>query len=30
MCQYCNQPNNDFVDLNRTVEYSGIEIALNR
>lgn len=31
MCQYCeNRGDNDFVLLNKTVDYSGIEMALNR
>lgn len=31
MCQYCeNRSDNDFVILNDTVEYSDIEMALNR
>ena len=30
MCKYCEHNNNDFVPLNDTIEYSGIEIALNR
>lgn len=30
MCNYCEHENNDFVVLNDTKEYSGIEIALNR
>lgn len=29
-CPYCNAETNDFIPLNQTVEYSGIEIALNR
>lgn len=29
-CPYCNAETNDFVPINQTVEYSGIEIALNR
>lgn len=30
MCKYCEHENNDFVVLNDTKEYSGMEIALNR
>ena len=30
MCKYCEHENNDFVILNDTVEYSNIEMALNR
>lgn len=31
MCQYCeNRGNNDFLLLNQTKDYSGIEITLNR
>ena len=29
-CPYCEADNNDFVPLNQTVEYSGIEMSLNR
>ena len=29
-CQYCKADNNDFILLNKTADYSGIEIALNR
>lgn len=30
MCQYCElRGYNDFVPMNQTVEYSGIELALN-
>jgi hypothetical protein len=29
-CKYCKAENNDFVQLNDTVDYSGIEISLNR
>ena len=29
-CPYCEHENNDFVVLNQTAEYSGIEIAMNR
>ena len=30
MCQYCEQRSyNDFVPMNQTVEYSGIELAVN-
>lgn len=30
MCKYCEHENNDFVLLNQTVDYSGIEMSLNR
>ena len=30
MCKYCEHGGNDFVVLNDTKEYSGMEIALNR
>ena len=30
MCKYCNRTDNDFVPLNETLEYSGIEITINR
>ena len=30
MCKYCEHENNDFVVLNETTDYSGIEMALNR
>lgn len=30
MCKYCQHENNDFVILNETTDYSGIEMALNR
>ncbi len=30
MCKYCEHENNDFIILNDTVEYSDIEMALNR
>lgn len=30
MCKYCEHQNNDFVILNETSSYSGIEIALNK
>ena len=30
MCKYCEHENNDFVILNTTVDYSNIEMALNR
>lgn len=30
MCKYCQHENNDFVPLNETIEYSGMEISLNR
>lgn len=29
-CPYCEAKTNDFVPINQSVEYSGIEIALNR
>lgn len=29
-CPYCNATNNDFILLNQTVDYSGIEMSLNR
>jgi len=29
-CPYCEGETNDFIPLNQTVEYSGVEIALNR
>lgn len=29
-CKYCEHENNDFVVLNDTKEYSGMEITLNR
>ena len=29
-CPYCDAKTNDFITINQTVEYSGIEIALNR
>lgn len=29
-CAYCDRSDNDFVLLNQSVEYSGIEISLNR
>jgi hypothetical protein len=30
MCQYCElRNNNDFVAMNQTMEYSGIELAIN-
>ena len=29
-CPYCDTKTNDFIPINQTVEYSGIEIALNR
>lgn len=29
-CPYCDEKTNDFIPINQTVEYSGIEIALNR
>ena len=30
ICQYCKADTNDFVLLNETTDYSGIEISLNR
>lgn len=30
MCKYCEYENNDFVLLNKTRAYSGIELAINR
>jgi hypothetical protein len=30
MCKYCEHENNDFVLLNKTTDYSSIEMALNR
>ena len=30
MCTYCDRKDNDFVLLNQTVEYSGIEMSLSR
>lgn len=30
MCKYCEHENNDFVPLNQTVDYSGIEMSLSR
>lgn len=29
-CPYCESKTNDFWPMNQTIEYSGIEIALNR
>ena len=29
-CPYCGAKTNDFISINQSVEYSGIEIALNR
>lgn len=29
-CPYCDATNNDFIPINQTVEYSGIEMSLNR
>lgn len=29
-CPYCESGTNDFVPMNQTVEYSGIEMAVNR
>ena len=29
-CKYCNREDNDFVMLNETADYSGLEIAMNR
>ena len=30
MCQYCDSNCNDFVVMNQAMEYSGIELAINR
>ena len=30
MCQYCDSDCNDFVVMNQTMEYSGIELTINR
>ena len=30
MCEYCEHENNDFITLNTTVDYSNIEMAINR
>ena len=31
MCKYCDRTNNDFVSLNtKTIQYSGVDIAMNR
>lgn len=29
-CPYCESETNDFVPMNQTVEYSGIEMSVNR
>jgi hypothetical protein len=29
-CSYCESETNDFVPMNQTVEYGGIEMAVNR
>ena len=29
-CPYCEHGNNDFVLINQTAEYSGVEMAMNR
>ena len=29
-CPYCGAKTNDFISINQSVEYSGIEIAINR
>lgn len=29
-CLYCENDTNDFVGLNQTVDYSGIEMSVNR
>ena len=29
-CAYCDREDNDFVLLNQTTDYSGIEMSLNR
>lgn len=30
MCQFCQNDNNDFITLNQTMEYSGLEMSMNR
>ena len=30
MCKFCEADNNDFVIMNDTIDYSGIEMAINR
>lgn len=30
MCKYCNANHNDFILLNNTFDYSGIEISMNK
>lgn len=30
MCKYCNAKHNDFILLNNTFDYSGIEISMNK
>lgn len=30
MCKFCEADNNDFVIMNDTTDYSGIEMAINR
>ena len=30
MCNYCEADNNDFVVLNQSIDYSGIEMSFNR
>lgn len=29
-CAYCDRKDNDFIPLNQTVDYSGIEMSLNK
>ena len=29
-CKFCGRKDNDFVLLNKTIDYSGIEMSLNR
>lgn len=29
-CKFCERNDNDFIPINETVEYSGIEIEINR
>ena len=30
LCPYCESNDNDFIDVNQSKEYSGIEMSLNR
>ena len=30
MCQYCETNSNDFIVMNQTTDYSGIEMSINR